>query len=193
MASAIPTVVSLDFAVTENPYESPRISRSDVSARCSPASTPFVIRFFFPLLDPIFVAFALYLPFWFIASKINLATWAHNDNFLYPAAILTWPSYAAAVAIVLAFAALRIRLGWLGWFVCFVHGFIAMVNTEYFDNWVGLYGGPRSGLDSWPSNTPEINTAQISVHSIPLVYLIATIVTVVLTQRFSRSTPRPSS
>jgi hypothetical protein len=139
------------------------------------------------------VAFGLYLPFWFLASKINLATYASNDNFYYRAAILTWPTYTAAVAVLLAFAASQTRLGWLGWFVCFVHGFIAIVNTQYLDNWLGLYGGPRTGLDSWPSNFPNTNTAQISVFSIPFVYLVATIATAMLAHRFRRSVPRLSS
>ncbi len=181
------------FPVTENAYQSPLSAESEVSVKSSPRRTPLVVRFFFPLVAPILVAFGLYLPFWFLASKINLATYASNDNFYYRAAILTWPTYAAAGAMFLAFMASRIRLGWLGWLVCFVHGLIAMFNTQYIDDWIGLYGGPRRGLDSWPGNSPNINTAQISVFSIPFVYLIATIAASILAHQFRRSARRPSS
>ena len=174
-------------------YDEELIANSGVDVGTSPQRSPLIVRFFFPVVSPVLVAFGLYLPFWFLASKINLTTYASNDNFYYRAAILTWPTYAAAVAVVLAFLTSRIRLGWLGWFLCFVHGFIAMFNTQYLDVWIGLYGGPRTGLDSWPSNFPSTNTGQISVFSIPFVYLIATIVTVIFTHRFRRSAPRPSS
>ena len=179
--------------MANNPYQTPASASSGADAQTSSQRSPLVVRFFFPVVSPVIVAFGLYLPFWFVASKINLTRYATNDNFYHRAAILTWPTYAAVVAIILALAASRVRLGWLGWFVCLVHGFIAMFNTQYLDVWIGLYGGPRSGLDSWPSNFPNTNTAQLSVFSIPFVYLIATITTVMFTRRLSRSASHPTS
>jgi len=144
------------------------------------------IRLLLVLLAPPLVALLIYVPFYVLANRVNIIVGFTTDEYYYRMAVLVWPSYAGAVAIVLALVGLGIRLRWMGWILICVHGFVAiLIYTAYLEDWCNLNMFARTGLDTWPANQQHTKMTGpiLSLIAVPIVYVLSMIGTFAVVHR----------